>query len=137
MLLAGRYTLLEHRALDDLLPACAERGVSVLAAAIFNSGMLATPRPPRTRLRLRARLAGGAASVRSRIADVCEAHGVTLPEAAMAFPLPTRSVAGIIVGMRSAEEVRRNIASFEAEIPPQLWADLRGEGLLDERAPVP
>jgi D-threo-aldose 1-dehydrogenase len=44
--LAGRYTLLEQRALDDLLPACAERGVSVLAAAVFNSGVLAAPRPP-------------------------------------------------------------------------------------------
>jgi D-threo-aldose 1-dehydrogenase len=45
VMLAGRYTLLNQRALDDLLPACADRGVSVLAAAVFNSGVLASPRP--------------------------------------------------------------------------------------------
>lgn len=137
VMLAGRYTLLEHRALDDLLPACAERGVSILAAAIFNSGLLAQERPaagahfdyeaaPADRLQ-RAH----------RIADVCEAHGITLPQAAIAFPLAHPVVAGIVIGMRSAEEVRRNLASFEAELPAQLWADLREAGLLDERAPVP
>ena len=136
VMLAGRYTLLDHSALDDLLPACAQRGVSVLAAAVFNSGLAATPRP-----------AAGArfdyepaiAEVRQRahrIADVCEAHGVTLPQAAMAFPLLHPVVAGIVVGMRSAGEVRRNIESFQAAMPAQVWADLRGEGLIDQRAPV-
>ncbi len=72
----------------------------------------------------------------NRIADVCEAHGVTLPQAAMAFPLRHPSVAGIVVGMRTPEEVRHNIASFEADVPDQMWSDLLGEGLLDERAPI-
>ena len=136
VMLASRYTLLNQQALDDLLPACAERGVSVLAASVFNSGVLAAPRP-----------AAGAhydyepASAEllrrvQRIADVCEAHGVTLPQAAMAFPLRHPVVAGIVVGMRSAAEARRNAESFRAEIPAQVWADLRGEGLLDQRAPV-
>jgi D-threo-aldose 1-dehydrogenase len=136
VMLAGRYTLLDHSALDDLLPACAERGVSVLAASVFNSGLLATPRPApgahfdyepaSPELQQRAH----------RIADVCEAHGVTLPQAAMAFPLRHPVVAGIVVGMRSAAEARRNAESFGADVPAQVWADLRGEGLLDERAPV-
>ena len=137
VLLASGYTLLEHRSLDDLLPACAERGVSVLAAAIFNSGILATPRPPDDAYFDYAPASPEVLRRARRIADVCEAHGVTLPEAAMAFPLAHPVVAGIIVGMRSAAEVRRNIASFEAEVPPRLWADLRGEGLVDERAPLP
>jgi D-threo-aldose 1-dehydrogenase len=136
VMLSGRYTLLDHRALDDLLPACAQRGVSVLAASIFNSGLLATPRPaagarfdyapvpPKVRRRAH------------RIADVCEAHGVTLPQVAMAFPLRHPVIAGIVVGMRSAEEARRNVESFQADVPAQVWADLRHEGLLDERAPV-
>ncbi|HEY8482004.1 MAG TPA: aldo/keto reductase [Spirillospora sp.] len=137
VMLSGRYTLLDQSALDELLPACAERGVSILAASIFNSGLLATDRPssgarfdyvpaPPEMLR-RAH----------RIADVCEAHGVTLPQAAMAFPLLHPVVAGIVVGMRTADEVRRNVAGFGATIPPQVWSDLRAEGLLDERAPIP
>jgi len=41
VLLAGRYTLLDRSAEDDVLPLCAERGVPVLAAGVFNSGVLA------------------------------------------------------------------------------------------------
>jgi D-threo-aldose 1-dehydrogenase len=135
VMLSGRYTLLDHSAVADLLPACEERGVSVLAAGIFNSGVLATPRPaaganydyepaPDELLRRAHRIAG-----------VCEAHGVTLPQAAMAFPLRHPAVAGIVVGMRSAGEVASNTESFGSAVPARLWADLRGEGLLDERTP--
>ncbi|MGP3916412.1 aldo/keto reductase [Nonomuraea sp. 10N515B] len=70
-----------------------------------------------------------------RIADVCEAHGVTLPDAAMAFPLRHPAVAGIVVGMRSAEEVRRNLAAFIRQVPERLWTDLAATGLIDERVP--
>jgi D-threo-aldose 1-dehydrogenase len=136
VMLSGRYTLLDHSALDDLLPACSGRGVSVLAASIFNSGLLATPRPAAgARFDYEPASAELLARVH-RIADVCEANGVTVPQAAMAFPLGHPAVAGIVVGMRSAEEVRGNVASFGAGLPAQLWADLRGQGLLDERAPV-
>jgi D-threo-aldose 1-dehydrogenase len=136
VILSGRYTLLEHSALDDLLPACTERGVSVLAASVFNSGLLATERPAEG-----AKFDYAPASPETfrrahRVADVCEAHGVTLPQVAMAFPLRHPAVAGIVVGMRSTEEVRYNTASVKADIPEQVWADLLDEGLLDERAPV-
>jgi len=135
VMLSGRYTLLNQQALDDLLPACAERRVSVLAASVFNSGILATPSPaagahydyePASPELLRRA---------HRIADVCEAHSVTLPQAAMAFPLRHPVVAGIVVGMRSAEEAQRNAESLRAAIPADMWADLRGEDLLDHRAP--
>ncbi|GAA2816576.1 aldo/keto reductase [Nonomuraea rubra] len=137
VMLSGYYTLLQHSALDDLLPACAERGVSVLAASVFNSGVLAAPRPaPDARFEYRP--ASGEVLERvHRIADVCEAHGVTLPEAAMAFPLRHPAVAGVVVGMRSAEEVRRNLAAFARHVPEGLWGDLAAAGLLDERASQP
>ncbi|WBB58636.1 aldo/keto reductase [Streptomyces sp. WMMC500] len=136
VMLSGRYTLLDHSALDELLPACAERGVSVLAASVFNSGLLATDRPePGARFDY-APAAPELLRRAHRIADMCEAHGVTAPQAAMAFPLLHPVVAGVVVGMRSADEVRRNLAAFGAEIPAQVWADLRTAGLLDERAPT-
>jgi D-threo-aldose 1-dehydrogenase len=138
VMLAGGYTLLEQRALDDLLPACAARGVSVIAVSVLNSGVLATPRPAADAyLDYQPVTAEGLRRVH-RIADVCEAHGVTVPQAALAFPLLHPVVAGIVVGMRSADEVRSDVAAFEAGpgIPAQLWSDLRGEGLLDERAAV-
>ncbi|GAA2208342.1 aldo/keto reductase [Nonomuraea monospora] len=136
VMLSGRYTLLDQSALDELLPVCAERGVSILAASIFNSGLLATDRPVEG-----ARYDYAPADAQllervNRIADVCEAHGVTVPQAAMAFPLLHPVVAGIVVGMRSEQEVVRNVAAFSGGVPAGLWSDLRGEKLLDERAPL-
>ena len=136
VMLAGRYTLLNHSAVGDLLPACAERGVSVLAVSVFNSGILATPRPAAGATFDYEPAAPELLRRVHRIANVCEAHGVTLPQAAMAFPLLHPVVAGIVIGMRSAEEAQRNAEAFRAEVPAGLWADLRSEGLLDERAAI-
>ena len=44
-LLAGRYTLLDHEALGALLPHCADRKISIIAAGVYNSGLLADPKP--------------------------------------------------------------------------------------------
>jgi D-threo-aldose 1-dehydrogenase len=136
VMLSGRYTLLDHSALDDLLPACTARGVSVLAASVFNSGLLATPRPAEG---ARFDYAPAPPDVLRRaraLADVCEAHGVPLPQAAMAFPLRHPAVAGVVLGMRSPEEVRLDAEMFGAPVPEGLWSDLRESGLLDPRAPV-
>ncbi|WP_327358212.1 aldo/keto reductase [Streptomyces sp. NBC_01304] len=136
VMLSGRYTLLDHSALDELLPACTDRGVSVLAASVFNSGLLATDRPAKDAPFDYAPAGPELVRRAHRLADACEAHGVTLPQVAMAFPLRHPAVAGIVVGMRTADEVRRNVAAFGAPVPDGVWDDLRGEGLLDERAPV-
>jgi D-threo-aldose 1-dehydrogenase len=69
-----------------------------------------------------------------RIGDVCEAQGVTLPQAAMALPLHHPAVAGNVVGVRSAEAARRNVESFGGSTA--VGRLLRGQGLLDERVPV-
>jgi len=133
VMLASRYTLLNHSSLDDLMPACAERGVSVLAAAVFNSGVLAAPRPPADATFDYFPASPDLLRRVNRIADVCEAHGVTLPQAAIAFPLRHPVVAGVVLGMRSAAEVRSNLASFTAGVPAAVWSDLAAEGLIDER----
>jgi D-threo-aldose 1-dehydrogenase len=137
VLLAGRYTLLDQSALDGLLPLCATRGVSVIAAGVFNSGLLATatpqpggtydyaPGPPVVIERAR------------RIAAVCGRHGVALPQAALAFPAAHPAVASVLVGMRSPAEVARNAALAAQPVPAELWAELVGEGLLRPDAPTP
>jgi D-threo-aldose 1-dehydrogenase len=48
----------------------------------------------------------------------------------MAFPLLRPAVAGIAVGMRSADEARANLKSFAADVPAQLWTDLRAADLI-------
>jgi D-threo-aldose 1-dehydrogenase len=137
VLLAGRYSLLDQSGLDELLPLCAARGVAVIAAGVFNSGLLATaaprqdatfdylPGPPAVVERAR------------RIAAVCGRHGVSLPQAALAFPAGHPAVASVLVGMRSPEEVARNLRLAAAPVPAELWAELVDEGLLRPDAPVP
>jgi len=135
-LLAGRYTLLEQAPLDDLLPTCAERGVSILLGGAFNSGILAQgvegdlkfnygAAPPEVIERV------------ARLEAVCRAHGTPLAAAALQFPYAHPVVATVLNGARSAAELRENVASFERPAPPALWSALRDEGLLDPRAPVP
>ena len=137
VMLAGRYTLLEQAALDELLPLCEERRVGVVAAGVFNSGLLAHARPPQD-----ARYDYGDAPKklieRSRaIAEVCERHGTTLPAAALAFPLAHPAVVSVCVGARSAEQMRRNAALYGAAIAPELWTELKSQGLVRADAPVP
>ncbi|SFJ70335.1 D-threo-aldose 1-dehydrogenase [Streptosporangium canum] len=125
---AGRHTLLDQSGEEELLPLCQERGVSVVAAGVFNSGLLATHDPSGTYdyapapapLLARAR----------RIAAVCESHGVTLPQAALAFPLRHPAVVSVVVGARSAAEVARNAALTARPVPEDLWAELAAEDLI-------
>ncbi|MFI7689226.1 aldo/keto reductase [Nonomuraea sp. NPDC049655] len=127
VMLAGRYTLLDQSGLP-LLDECAERGVRVLAAGVFNSGLLATPAPSGTfdYAPAPAPLLDRA----TRIAAVCERHGVSLPQAAMAFPLRHPAVASIVLGARAPEEVLANAALWARPVPEELWLELAGEGLL-------
>jgi len=137
VMLAGRYTLLEQDSLDDLLPVCEERGAAVVAAGVFNSGLLARPHPPDD---ARYDYAGAPPELVRRaraIAAVCERHGTTLPAAAIAFPLAHPAVVSVCIGARSAEQMERNAALYRESITPDLWSELKAEGLLREDAPVP
>lgn len=137
VMLAGRYTLLEQGALDDLLPLCAERDVSVVAAGVFNSGLLARARP-REEVTYNYEPAPPEVLARvHRIADVLERHGTTLPVAAAQFALAHPVVATVCLGARNAEQVERNAALFDEPVPPDVWRELVAEGLLRPDAPVP
>jgi len=135
VLLAGRYTLLDQSALAGLLPLCLQRGVSVIAGGVFNSGLLADPSPRATydyhpappALVERAR----------RLATVCARHRVDLKAAALRFPLAHPAVACVLTGARSATEMVENARLFATPIPLALWDDLRSEGLLGDDTPTP
>jgi D-threo-aldose 1-dehydrogenase len=130
VMLAGRYTLLEQRAADDVLPAALEQGRSVVAAAVFNSGLLASAEVP-DNATYDYRLASADVRARARLlAWVCREHGTTLPAAAIHFPLRHPAVASVVVGMRTPEEVDHNLAAHAQHVPDELWADLERRGLL-------
>jgi D-threo-aldose 1-dehydrogenase len=134
-LIAGRYTLLDQSALDRLYPLCLDRGVSVIAAGVFNSGILADPRPGAT---FNYAAADRALLERAQaIAAVCERHGTPLRAAALQFTAAHPAVASILVGARTPQEADDALAMYAHPIPGALWHDLKRAGLLAEEAPVP
>jgi D-threo-aldose 1-dehydrogenase len=120
---AGRWTLADRSA-APLLAACAERGVSVLAAAPFNSGLLAQPWPP-DGVYFDYGPAPADVLARARaLAGICERHSVSLPHAAMRFPLRSPEVASVVAGTRTASHARRALDWVGSPLPEQLWHDL-------------
>ncbi|MDX6465103.1 MAG: D-threo-aldose 1-dehydrogenase [Gaiellaceae bacterium] len=121
-LVAGRYTLLDRGALEELLPLCVERGIAVIAGGVFNSGILASDdgsghfdyhdATPAQRDRVR------------RLAATCARWDVPLQAAALQFPLGHPAVASVLVGCRSAYEVSEDVRLLERELPPGLWEEL-------------
>lgn len=131
VMVAGRFTLLEQGAFADLLPAAQRHGVSVLAAGVFNSGLLARP-DPSADAHYNYTTAPQALIERARrIATVCRRHGTDLPTAAVRFPFTHPAVASVVLGMRGAAQVEGNARHVAADVPDALWHDLVAEGLLD------
>jgi D-threo-aldose 1-dehydrogenase len=130
VMLAGRYTLLEQGAADELLPTALEYGRSVVAAAVFNSGLFARDDVPDTATYNYGQAAPDVLERARLLASVCREHGTTLPAAAIRFPLRHPAVAGVVVGMRSPAEVDRNLAAHAQHVPDELWADLEHRGLI-------
>jgi D-threo-aldose 1-dehydrogenase len=130
VMLAGRYTLLDQSALDDVLPAARELGKSVVAAGVFNSGLLSLDRPVEG-LKYDYQNAPPDLIARARaIAQVCEAHGTTLPAAAIAFAWTCPSIINVTLGMRTPEQVVRNVKLQDQRVPDGLWQELRAQGLI-------
>ncbi|WP_116110124.1 aldo/keto reductase [Amycolatopsis ruanii] len=128
LMVAGRFTLLDHAALDEVLPECRARSIGVAAASVFNSGLLATPEPAG---RYDYAAAPPDVLVTAReIAAVCAEFGVDLPTAALHFPLRDPAVRAVVAGAATPEEVRQNARRLAATVPAELWTTLRDKGLI-------
>lgn len=134
VMLAGRYTLLEQGALADVFPAAEETGASVVIAGVYNSGLLARPRPVADAHYNYEAAPAELIARANRIADVCERHGLTLPEVAVAFVLLKPQVASVVVGSSNPEQFQQALQRYQTRVPAALWEDLVAEGLLAREA---
>ncbi|CAN5175562.1 aldo/keto reductase [soil metagenome] len=121
-MLAGRCSLLDHAEYDDVRDAAGNR--SIVAAGIFNSGLLSRPRPVPGATFDYAPVSEEMLARAVRLADLAENHGATLPQAAIAYPLRTAGVANVTIGMRTQQHVRDNIDLYLAPPPSSLWDEL-------------
>ncbi|MFF4697635.1 aldo/keto reductase [Streptomyces chattanoogensis] len=135
VLCAGRWTLLERTAFDDLLPVCERRGTSVVVGGVYNSGLLADPSPgaPYNYVPAPAALLERA----RQLAAVCDGFDVPLKAAALRFPFGHPAVASAVVGAAAPEEATENAALFARDIPDALWHTLVARGLLAPDLPLP
>jgi D-threo-aldose 1-dehydrogenase len=122
VMVAGRWTLLD-RSGGPLLDACADRGVSVLAAAPFNSGLLARSRPTDEGHFNYAAPDAGVLATAHDLADLAGSHGITLPQAAIQFPLRHPAVAAVVAGFATADHVRSATHWLTNLVPEAFWAD--------------
>ncbi|WP_342133068.1 aldo/keto reductase [Hydrogenophaga sp. OTU3427] len=137
LLLAGRYTLLDHSALPALLPECQRRGVRVALGGLFNSGLLATGTRQGTPTFNYAPAAQAWVARTAHIEDLCDAHGVPLRAAALQFARAHPAVHTLVLGARHVDEWHDGLAMLRHPIPAVFWAALRRAGLLPEEAPTP
>ena len=131
-LLAGRYTLLEQTALDQLLPECVKTETSIVVGGPYNSGAL---------------VGGDTWNYDTIPEDVAQKvnllhacardHEVSLPAAALQFPLAHPAVVSVIPGLRDSHELTETLGWVEEEIPDVFWQELQARDLLHEAAPIP
>jgi len=113
----------------------ARSGIAIIAGGVYNSGILADPKPG-------AHYNYQAAPAEllehaQRIRDICERHGVPIKAAAVQFPLGHPAVTCVVVGCRSEPQLTDSIEMFEVDIPSALWSDLKAERLLSPETPTP
>ncbi len=133
-LLAGRYSLLNQDALDELFDITQERGIAVQVAQMLHGGLIEGAPDPQ--IFYRPVTAAEQAQV-ARIAVVCQRFDVPLAAVAIQFPLTHPAVTGLLTGPATADQVCQNLGWLATPIPDELWTELKREGLLPARVPVP
>jgi D-threo-aldose 1-dehydrogenase len=136
LLVAGRYTLLEQDALNELLPLCERRGTAIVIGGGFNGGILATGAVPGAKWNYAPAPQPVIEKV-AKIEAVCRRHNVPLAAAALQFLLAHPAVASHVPGTRNLRQMNQNLELVSHPIPPAFWGELRSEGLLRQDAPVP
>lgn len=138
ILLAGRYTLLEQNALEELFPACERSGTSVVIGGPYNSGILATGVNAAVSPRFNYEAASMQIRLRvQRLEAVCDEFNVSLPAAALQFVLAHPQVASVIPGLCGTDQVLQTLENYRAHIPWDFWNELKSQHLIRDDAPLP
>lgn len=124
VMLAGRYTLLEQQAAEDLLPACLAAGTGVVNVGVYNSGLLARPEVPDDAHYNYAAAPPDALAAARNLAARCHNYGVDLPTAALQFSLRHPAVRAVVVGAGRPDQIRETADRARATVPEELWAEL-------------
>ena len=134
-LIAGRYSILDQSALDELLPVCLEKNIGIMAGGTYNTGILAKgaregkynyrEAPPEIVAKVGA------------LEGIAGRHGVPIKAAASQFVLAHPAVTAIIPSTRRPERVQENFDMIGVPIPLDFWEELKAEKIIRPDARVP
>ena len=142
ILLAGRYTLVDHTGFAELLPICEQRGMRIAIGGVFNSGILATgvrdaqKKGEKLLFNYDSAPASWVERVRA-IELVCDEFNVPLRAAALQFPLTHPAVDTVLLGANKLTHWADALAMLQHPIPAAFWVKLKTDGLIPVNAPVP
>jgi D-threo-aldose 1-dehydrogenase len=122
-MLAGRYSLLDRDAAETFLPLAQRRGVAVVIAGVYNSGILAAPVGGRRKFNYTDAPPEILARVEA-LRGVCDDHNVPLAAAAIRFPMRHPAVTCVVIGAKTRDQLDKNIGWFDTELPEELWPAL-------------
>ena len=134
-LLAGRYTLLDHSALDEFMPLCLEKNIGVIIGGPYNSGVLASDLKTETTYFYEPAPDDIVTKTRA-IKEICERYQVPLKAVALQFGLKHPAVISTIPGPRNSDHMLENIKMSKVDINPDLWEELKHENLIDNNCPL-
>ena len=118
----NRYTLLNTSA-EPVIEAASKRGMAVLNAAPYGSGILA--KGPEAYPRYCYQEASGEMIARTHeLAAICYRYGVPLAAVALQFSMRDPRVTNTIVGMSRPERIGQTIAFATHDVPAELWAEI-------------
>jgi D-threo-aldose 1-dehydrogenase len=118
----NRFTLL-NRSAEPLIEMASQRGVAVLNAAPYGSGLLAKGPAAYPRYAYTAAPADLLERARA-IADICQLYDVPLAAAALQFSLRDSRIVSTVVGMSRPERLQQTLELAAYAIPDELWLRL-------------
>lgn len=129
ILIAGRYSLLDQSAQEELFQECMKKNTGVMVGGVYNSGVLANPTQESTYdyVKVKPETLKRALDIKQLLAD----FHIPLTAAAIQFPLRHPAVTCVVTGSRSVKELTSNISDFDMDIPEAAWNALEESGLVN------
>lgn len=129
ILIAGRYSLLDQSAQEELFKECLKKQTGVMVGGVYNSGVLANPTLESTYnyVPVTPEILSKVKQIQALLLD----FDISLTAAAIQFPLRHPAVTCVLTGSRSVTELNANIKDFDTNIPDAAWNALEDAGLIN------
>ena len=135
-MLASRYTLLDQSAAEEFLPVAEAAETPIIAAGVFNSGILADGAAPAATYDYHL----ASPEMRQRVLNlsaICERHKVSLAAASLQFTQAHPQIQCLLLGTSRADRIASNKQAAVEVIPLQFWQDIKAIGAIPKDAICP